>query len=435
MKNVLVVTYYWPPAGGIEVQRTVKFCKYLREFGWNPIVLTVKDGNFSSKNNSFTHEVSDITTYHAPSWEPHSLYNTITGQNSKKKPSTVKKQSSGKSRIKTIAEYIRLNLFIPDSRIGWYPNAVKLGSEIIAKHKPELIFSSCPPYTVHLIARQLKNKFNLPWIADFRDPWMENVVYNTVPRLGLVKKINASMEARTVNQADRVVTIGPVLAELLKSKMDSPHPVEIIPNGYDTTDLQPNNKEQTETFYLSYFGTLYWHRIPHALFESIRHLIGNNQQFAESFKFRFVGNADAKTLSYLNEVLPEKNIEIRAYVEKKAFSEMLSEPQVLLLTIDNVPLNELIVTGKIFDYITTGNPVLGIGPLAGDAAKVLEDTSAGQMCDYQDTESISKFISDSFSSWQHGELQAALNHFPQYERRNLTSKLAGIMNSLTESSN
>ena len=214
VKKVLVITYYWPPAGGSGVQRVAKFCKYLGAFGWEPLVLTVRDGNYTGLDKSLLHDVEHIqTVYRAPSWEPHAVFNRLTAIRKKSAnrgaaPSTT---SSG-GLMQTIGEYIRLNLFIPDSRIGWKPQAIRMGSALIRDARPDIIFSSAPPYTPHLIARDLKRMHGIPWVADFRDPWLENHAYNRVPRLPWVKQYNRRLEQGVLQEADCITCANPRFA-------------------------------------------------------------------------------------------------------------------------------------------------------------------------------------------------------------------------------
>ncbi|MFC1748188.1 glycosyltransferase [Pseudomonadota bacterium] len=433
MKNVLVVTYYWPPAGGVEVQRMVKFCKYLPKFGWNPIILTVNDGNYANTDTSYFDDIKDLKSiYRAKSLEPHSMFNALTKPLQKKntsKNNNTSKANSSQSFVNKLGEYVRLNLFIPDSRIGWFPNAVKMGSKIIEEYQPELILSSSPPYTVHLIARYLKNKHKLPWVVDFRDPWLENTAYNTVPRLGVVKRINHHLECKTLAQADKITTVGKNMASLLNSKIGCPEKIEIITNGYDHT-IPPINNKQSDTFYISHFGPIYWRRFPAAAVQAIKQLLHTSENFAANFKFRNLGAIDPQSLHCLQTELPKENLELKPYVDRSVLNNILAEPQLMLLSIEDIPHNKLIITGKIFDYITTGNPILGIGPVDGDAADIINKTNTGKMFDYANNEGIMNTILDAYYNWKEGKLQTSPQDYPDYKRENLAAKLANLMNKL-----
>ena len=170
MNKVLIVTYYWPPSGGISVQRIVKFSKYMPAFGWEPIILTVDYGSYSQIDQSYLKDIEQIQNVHrAISLEPHWIYNKIRPKQRKSSGKSTKKSSAGRLTrvIDWVADFIRLNIFIPDARIGWYPGAVREGLKIIAQEKPALIFSTAPPFTSHLIAKKLHQKSGLPWVADF----------------------------------------------------------------------------------------------------------------------------------------------------------------------------------------------------------------------------------------------------------------------------
>ena len=435
-KKVLVITYYWPPSSGIAVQRVIKFCKYLVTYNWEPIVLTVEGGNYPHIDNKWQEDVSHISkVFRASSIEPHFLYNKlkrIIRKREAKNNFVLQKEPDKLDKIlNNIGEYIRLNLFIPDSRIGWLKNALSVARRVIQKEHPQIIFSTAPPYTAHLIALRLKKEFSIPWVADFRDPWIENIAYNKVPRLKVVKWLNRKLELNVLRRADTITCIGDSMKALIAAKLPNSEQgkVIVITNGYDPLDknitITPSNK-----FYLSYFGTMYLQRFPLGFVHAIRQLVEEDRNFKRNLSLFGVGDIMPEIKNLLYSFLPRQVIELKEFVQHEEFVSLLYRTQILLLVIDKTRMNKLIITGKIFEYLPTGNPILGIGPTDGDAAKILKKTGTGVMFDYDDIEGIKQFLLEKFHEWQAGKLNKGIKYFHEFERPVLTRQLANIFNQL-----
>jgi hypothetical protein len=393
--------------------------------------LTVRNGAFPHHDPSLLSDVEHVRHVHrARTLEPHGLFKRISGRQAKKEKGPTTHAPSRKQQImRTLGEYIRLNLFIPDSRIGWRRAAVGMGLDICDSEHIDLIFSTAPPYTPHLVAGALARKTGLPWVADFRDPWLENLAYNTVPRLPPVRTINARMERRVLTQADRVVTVGPAIARLLQSKLNDRHrgKVSAIYNGYDHEDV-PEKITGTvdETFRLAYFGTLYEDGFPADFLHAVRNLAEEESSFRDDFRLDVTGKVPSATAARLQEQLAGLDVSFSAYKPHAEMLEQLYRPQVLLLVINDVPHRELIITGKIFDYLPSGNPILGIGPVDGDAATVLNESGRGAMFEPHDEEGIRGFLQKAYAAWREGRLNAGRTSCPAYEREQLTQELAQL---------
>ena len=434
MKKALIITYYWPPAGGAGVQRIAKFCKYLGDCGWEPVVLTVRDGNFPSLDPSLEYDVGQIKKVHkVPTWEPHKIYYKLAGKQVGHVDTSEEGGRAGifKRMMLVLAEFIRLNFFIPDSRIGWYGKAVRAGEKIIREERPAIIFSSAPPFTVHLIGLRLKKKFMLPWVTDFRDPWLENLHYNKGGRFWFVKWINSVLEKKVISHADHVVCVGEHLKQILLPKVYGRPSTDftVITNGYDNSDVV-GNVQAGKRFILSYFGTIYPQRFPVQLLSVLRELIDRDPELADNFSFRIIGNISPEVKGLVSDKLPAENLAMGAYVSHREILEMLYQPQLLLLTIDKVPLNEHIITGKIFDYLPTGNPILGVGPVTGDAAKIIRQTETGAMFDYMDIGRMKDFVYNNYFAWKDNSLNKGRKRFPAFERKKITGQLAEIFDAL-----
>ena len=197
MKKVLIITYYWPPSGGPGVQRVLKFCKYLPKYGWQPVILTVKDGEYPARDETLLSESIDMETHLSDAFSFYSIFNWITGNNSI--PTHQLSKSKDDTLFTKFARWIRYNLVIPDGRIGWYSGAVKKGKELLDSQKFDLIFSSGPPHSVHLIGRKLAKVSHVKWVADFRDPWTDRFYYLENPRNSLTTWIDGLLEKKVLN--------------------------------------------------------------------------------------------------------------------------------------------------------------------------------------------------------------------------------------------
>jgi glycosyltransferase involved in cell wall biosynthesis len=437
MKKALIITYYWPPAGGGGVQRVAKFCKYLPAFGWEPIVLTVENGNFPARDESLMSEVSDIEkVYRARSIEPHVFYECLARMVKPFARSRHEKKSSaapkGPGRIHRLGELIRLNLFVPDARIGWRRNARCRGLEVIEQEQPDLIFSSSPPYTPHLIASDLKQATGLPWVVDFRDPWLENHAYNTAPRLGVIKRWNRRLETGVLQKADHVLAANPGIKRFAMNKLpEQEHgKFEVITNGYDVEDMRPSIRSLPR-FTVSYYGTVYPDGFPVALFEGMRELVDADPVFAKDFHFRIIGGIAPNVRAVVEEVLPADNLTVSSYIPHSDMIDQLYEAQALVVVLNDFPNNHVYAPGKIYEYLPSGNPILGIGPANGDAAALLADTGAGIMLGYSDKAGMKQFMLDQYAKWKAGTLSKGPVSYPSYERKNLAHALADVFNQLT----
>ena len=393
MKKVLVITYYWPPSGGPGVQRIVKFCKYLPHFGWEPIVLTVENGEYPNIDHSLVDEVESlkIKVLKTKTIEPFRIFKFFT---KKKSLPTFELNKNKKSIFSNLAYWIRMNLFIPDARIGWLPFAIKSAKKIIRDNKVDLVFSSGPPHSLHFIGRRLKTDLSIPWVADFRDPWVDLFYYSDHKRLKISKKLDELMEREILSKADKIVTATNGLKVLLKNKIQQN--ISVVYNGFDDDDFIGLNKKNKhkEKIIVSYVGTIARSQIPHAFLQSVKKM--NNS--GSNIFIHFVGDVDPFLIKVIDDYGLSKHVEKIGYIPHNESIKKMLNSNFLLLIIPKTPDNELIVTGKLFEYIRTGIPIIGIGPSEGDASQILKQTNSGKMFDYSDSLSIMNFLKDNKKS-------------------------------------
>lgn len=407
LKNILVISYYWPPSGGPGVQRVLKFSKYLKKLGWEPIVLTAKDGDFPVKDHSLNDDAKTTQAYFVKSISLHKLYSWIAGK--KTTPTYQLSSSSEDSIIVKFIRWIRNNLIVPDGRIGWYPNAVKKGSDIIKQNNIRVIFSSAPPYTVHLIARTLSKKHELPWVADFRDPWTDRFYNYENKRLWLTKLIDSYLERKVINDATALTTVSKTISEYYKKTF------YVIHNGYDEEDFSLVNKTENNNVVISYIGTMTKSQNPLMFFESIYEL--NLKE--KKYQIDLIGNIHPDIKYYIEAKKYDNFIKIKPYIPHKDAIKKMCESDFLLLVIPNTEKNKGIVTGKLFEYIRSMRKIIMIGPPKSDAAKIIAQTNSGKCFDYSEKNKINQFLLKT-------NLPSS-NNYQQYSRENLTKILSHLI--------
>ncbi len=431
MKKVLLITYFWPPAGGPGVQRVLKFAKYLPEFGWQPVVLTVSNGEYPALDTSMENEVPpDTHVVKTKSIEPFALFKKFTGRRKEDKISTyLLTEKKAKNILESILKWVRINIVLPDAKIGWLPFAVREGIRLVRSEKIDLIFSSSPPHTVQLIAANIARKTGIKWIADFRDPWLEIVYYQNLKRFLLSQKVDRMLEKKVLLQADRVICISESIRSLFKSKLNH-NKFDVLPNGFDARDFESIDGGKEDIFTITYTGVLSDERIPYGLIPAIKRMKTN----AMDFQLRLVGAVCAKFIKLLDAEGLLQNTRIIDYVPHTQALGYLKKSSVLLLVIDDVPQNQGFLSGKIFDYLGSKIPVLAFGPVDGDAAKILNDTSSGTMIDYHDSDQAYDWLVQAYHSRQEWISKYKFN-VEAFERKHLTGQLVKIFDKTANPTN
>jgi len=431
MKKVLIITYYWPPSGGPGVQRVLNFVKHLPNWDWEPHVLTVIHGEYPALDHSLIKEIRPTcSVYKTYAFEPNVIYKKFTGKslNDPLPVATVsEKQKNWKEKF---SKWIRLNLFIPDAKIGWKPFAVHSGKKLISKIKPDLILSSSPPHTVHLIAKKLARWSQLPWIADFRDPWTMIYHYDNVRRIQFIQNFEKKIEQDVLQQATHLVTVSDNVREILDIHSLHKTKFTIIPNGFDTEKISSLAQiPKSEKFTIAYAGKLNHQQNAENLWNAVDHLLAEDRAFPKDLEIKFMGNISQQMIGEFKNYKFGEKIKYMGYQDHLAMLKILKSSAVLLLLIANTRHNKGILSGKIFDYLSTRNYILGIGPTDGDAAQILTDTNCGHMYNYD--ENLKRVISNLYLNWKKGTIyRPKESEIEKYSRKNLTRKLVELMDKL-----
>lgn len=444
MKKILIITYYFPPSGGPGVQRVLKHIKYLRDFGWQPYVLTVSNGQYPAFDESLIKQIpDDVVVEKTKIYEPYDIYRFITG---KKKGSAIdvnviKKDDQKVPFMEKFAEFIRATFFIPDARIGWLPTAVPKAMEMIEKYGIDAIYSSSPPYTCSLVAKKVKNNYkkqgrNMPWVAGFRDPWTGFI--SSPKRWSIPSRIDKKMEFDTFNESDfvEVAWEGIIKDALAKyPKLDKNKFIH-VPNGFDSSDIPKVeiNRDEIDNakFVMTYTGSMYGRRNPQALFEAIENLIKANKVDKSKFKLRFVGRFGNEVLDMIDKTSFKDSIETIGYVTHEKSIEFLLSSDALLLVVDESKESEEIVPGKVYEYMGVYKPLFTIAPENGAIAKLVRETNSGLIAHQSDIKGIEKIFERYYTSKMNSQelISPKIDEINKYERRNSAKQLAELLDSL-----
>ncbi len=452
MKQILIIAYYFPPSGGPGVQRVLKHIQYLPEFGWQPVVLTVENGNFPARDESLLNKIPDeVIVYRTKIIEPYSLYRILTG---KKKDTpidvnVIKKESQRIPTKEKIAEYFRGTFFIPDARVCWLLTVKSKIKKILKKHNIEAIYSSSPPYTCSLIARGIKRKTGLPWIAGFRDPWTEFLT--TPKRWFLPSAIDKCLERSVFVEADAIecAWVG-IKKDAIRKYPDLPeNKFHHIPNGFDSNDfpvieIEKNttstvkisnvHKSHNNKFTVTYTGSMYGRRNPASFLKAIENLIHNGKINIYDFRLRFIGRFGAEVLEMFDKASFKNSIEIIQYIPHEESIKQLLISDALLLIVDEAKESEEIVPGKVYEYIGTRKPIIAIAPENSAIAHLIAETKTGLTAHQSEIEKIGQIFLDYYNQWKTGNwsLQPDNKEIIKYERRESAKHLAKLLNNITE---
>lgn len=423
MKKVLVITYYWPPAGGPGVQRWLKFVSYLRDFDIEPIVYIPENPHYPIRDESLVKELPrDLKIYKHPIKEPYGLAGILSSKKTKRM-STGIIETKNQTLIEKLLLYIRGNFFIPDARKNWVLPSIKFLKEVIQKEEITTLITTGPPHSVHLIGHGLQKELKLKWIADFRDPWT-SIGYHKKLRLNSksIKK-HKELEQKVLTSADALI----VTSETTKVEFSAitQQPIHVITNGYESEYEGGANLDSD--FSIAHIGSLLTGRNPKNLWKVLHDMVRDNHAFRKDLRLEFIGvvSKDVLETMYKYELAPY--IKIKGYVSHAEALRKQQRAQMLLLIEIDSEETKGIVPGKLFEYMAARRPILALGPEAWDAGKIIAKTESGSVFTYDSTDALERQILRSYTAFKKQKLHIEAKDIAQYSRRALTQKLAELL--------
>ncbi|MBW6483504.1 MAG: glycosyltransferase [Vicingaceae bacterium] len=431
MKKVLIITYYWPPMGGGGVQRWVKMTKYLREFGWEPVIFTPKNGEIAILDEELNNEIpTDIEVVRTNIWEPFSLYKKLMGKKKDEKLLPGMDKGAKNSLAQRISIWVRGNVFIPDARKFWIKPASKALNNYLKSNKIDAIVSTGPPHSMHIIALNVVEKNKIPWLADFRDPWTNIDFYDKLMLSNWAAKKHKQLENIVLTKANEIVTVSWSWATDFE-KICGRKPI-VITNGYDPADFVDAGKVALDKkFTLVHAGSLNEDRNPTALWIALKELCDENETFKNDLEIKFIGQVAQQVINSI-----EKNQLTTYYnsVGNIPHQEVIShliKAQLLLLPLNNTPNIDGIIPGKLYEYIGAQRPIVAIGKPTGDSAKIIQETQSGTITDFDAIAPLKEILLLHYEAYKNNTLQINSSHYEKYSRKVLAGKIAHVLDKIT----
>ena len=425
-KKILIITYYWPPAGGPGVQRWLKFVKYLPEFGIQPIVYIPENPTYPIIDENLVKEVSGkaIILKHKI-FEPYQLAAFFSKNKTKKISSGIIPNQKKQSFLDKTFLWIRGNLFIPDARVFWVKPSVAYLHKYIVENNIDTIITSGPPHSLHLIGLELKQKLDVKWYADFRDPWTTIGYHKSLRLSSFAAKKHKALEHKVLNTADTII----VTSKTTKSEFEAitNKPIAVITNGYDTEQVEKQTLDAK--FSLAHIGSFLSERNPMILWESLIELIQEIPDFKAHLEIKLIGAVSQEVLGTISQFGLDQYLNNLGYVSHTEAIAHQRRSQVLVLIEIDSEDTKSIIPGKLFEYMVSGRPIVAIGPDDSDFAEIITNTNTGAFLTYSEKMKLKSVILDFYNQFLEGKLQSNGVGLQKYSRKNLTKELVQLLNS------
>ena len=423
-KKLLIITYYWPPAGGPGVQRWLKFVKYLPDFNVQPIVYIPENPTYPIVDEGLMSEVSEkAIILKNKIFEPYQLAGFLSKKETKKISSGIIPAAKKQSFVEKMMLWVRGNLFIPDARKFWVNPSVQYLKKYIQENNIDTIVTSGPPHSLHLIGLKLKLELGVKWFADFRDPWTTIGYHKALKLSSYADKKHKALEHQVLNTADTII----VTSKTTKTEFQAitNKPIEVITNGYDVENVPKQTLD--EKFTLAHIGSFLSDRNPKILWESLQELISENELFKVHFQLKLIGKVSQEILDSISEFKLDAYLNNLGYVSHSEAVKHQKASQVLLLIEIDSEETKSIIPGKLFEYMVSERPIVAIGPKDSDFAEIITSTNTGTFFTYNEKERLKKTILSNFELYLEKKLQVYPVGLQLYSRKNLTEKLAKLI--------
>ena len=436
MKRVLIISYYWPPTGGSGVQRWVKFAKYLPSEGWQPVIYTPENPEQLAVDESLAAEVPEAAeVVKTRIIEPYELYKKLLRRSghSKEAVEVNPVNAQNKSLLQKAAMWVRGNLFRPDPRCLWIGPSVRFLKKYLSEHPVDLIVSTGPPQSMHMIGLRLSRETGLPWIADFRDPWTKIFYFKHLAMTPATERWHKKMEKMVLDEASAVVAVSPLVQQEFQAMTDTP--VELITNGFDECDFSSEPCTEayggaSQEFTITHTGLFAADGNPTVLWDVLAEKCHADEAFRKLLRIKLIGKTDDQILKALKDRGLEESLINMGYQTHSVAVEQQRQASVLILPLRKEPEYRAVLPGKLFEYLASQRPILGIGQPDGAMAMIVNETGTGTVIDWNDKEGISQYIEQCWKRHLEGRLSSDGADLSRFTRRSLTRRMAGLFDKI-----
>ncbi len=403
----------------------------MRLFGWEPIIYTPSNPERPEIDHSLEKDIpNDIQILKQPIWEPYSFYKKFVGLKKDEKLGAGLMQTGQESSFfKELSVWIRGNFFIPDARKFWIRPSIKFLNHYLSDHSIDAIVSTGPPHSMHLIAKKIAERFSIPWLADFRDPWTNIDFFEDLKLTPIARRKHHQLEKSVLDACDELAVVSPTMKEEFEDMTDTP--ICMIPNGYDAEDFGDEKYTPNERFILSHIGMMSASRNPKVLWEALSELSDEYSEFSKKFTLRLIGKVDGAVHNDIQAFGLEHLVEVEDYVPHDEVVNLQQQSEALLLIINNTPNAAMILTGKLFEYIAAKRPIICLSPVKGDVKSVLEESQAGTFILYSQKDRLKEELYSQFKNWQNGVSSYQSTGSKKYSRQYLTEQICTELDKLT----
>ena len=426
MKRILIITYYWPPAGGPGVQRWLQFVRYFRDYDIAPIVYVPENPSYPLIDKSFEKEVpSEVTVIKRPIKEPYRFSKVLSGKKTRQISSGIISNEK-QSFVEKLLLFVRGNYFIPDARVGWVKPSVSFLKEYISENPLDVIITSGPPHSLHLIGLKLKKELNLKWIADFRDPWTTIHYHKSLRLMDKAKKKHKALEKEILTEAHLIVVTSPTTKKEFEAITN--RPIEVITNGYGESSEIPQTLDGS--FSISHIGSLLSERNPKFLWKVLSEITSENIDFKRDLELKLAGNVSKEVLKSIFSTGLKSNCKLLGYVSHSEALQLQRNSGVLLIVEIDSEDTKSIIPGKLFEYLAANRPILALGPKESDMEDIIHETKSGKFYDYSQAELLKAHILQLYADYKSGSLINSSEGVEKYSRRELTKRMSEIIKSI-----
>ncbi|MBA4134664.1 MAG: glycosyl transferase family 1 [Flavobacterium sp.] len=423
-KKLLIVTYYWPPAGGPGVQRWLKFVKYLPDFNVQPIVYIPENPTYPIIDRGLESEVSEkaVILKHKI-FEPYGLASFLGKNKTKKISSGIIPNQKKQSFLEKTLLWVRGNIFIPDARFLWVKPSVKYLKKYLQENNIDTIVTSGPPHSLHLIGLQLKQELGVTWLADFRDPWTTIGYHKALKLSSYAETKHKALEHQVLNTADTII----VTSKTTKAEFEAitSKPIAVITNGYDVEKV--TKQPLDEKFTIAHIGSFLSERNPRILWKALKELTKENQDFAADFQLKLLGAVSQEVLDTIAEFKLNDFVLNLGYVSHQEAVAHQRKSQVLLLIEIDSEDTKSIIPGKVFEYMVSERPIIAIGPEDSDFAEIITSTNTGVFFTYDEKEKLKELLLKYYQDYKANNLKVHAVGLQQYSRKSLTEQLSKLV--------